>query len=230
VISRIFEEAGLSTIAISLVREHTVKVNPARSVFVPFPLGLPLGHPGNAAEQRAVLDLAFSTLEATHGPVLVQYGDPEAAEAGSPLQASDVAIAPAASDLDFATEVTLMRRYWEQHKAATGRTAVGLTGVPPERFRGIVRFLEAFLSDEQADSSDRPAATEVPAFIRLCVEDLRVLYVEARLQSHPHESTEDRQRWLFGETALGVFLRKLKDRMEASSDPKIKAGAFGIAR
>jgi hypothetical protein len=224
------EEAGMSTIAISLIREHTVAIKPPRAVFVPFPLGLPLGHPGNAVEQQAVLDLAFSTLDAAEGPVLVEYVDPGAPEAGSPLQASDVEVTAAARELDLATEVTLMRRYWEQRYAATGRTAVGLTGIPPPRFRGIVRFLQTFLTDETADTPDRPAGTPIPTFIRLCVEDLRVLYAEARLQSHPHESSSERQRWLLGETALGVFLRQLKDRMEASDDPKIKAGAFGIAR
>ena len=220
----------MSTVAISLVREHTVKVNPPRAVFVPFPLGLPLGHPGNVAEQQAVLDLAFSTLAAANGPVLVDFPDNGAAEGGSPVQASEVTPDAAATLLDLATEVTLMRRYWEQRFEATGRTAVGLTKVPPERFRGIVRFLQAFLTDENADAAERPADVDVPTFIRLSVEDLRVLYAEARLQTHPHESSEDRQRWLLGSTALGVFLSQLKARMEASSNPKIKAGAFGIAR
>ena len=199
-------------------------------MFVPFPLGLPLGHPGNAAEQRAVLDLAFSTLDAPSVPVLVEYSAAGPAEAASPLQTSDVAAEPATAALDLATEVTLMRRYWEQRRAATGRTAVGLTKIPPERFRGIVRFLEAFLTDPAADMAERPPDLDVPAFIRLCVEDLRVLYVEARLQTHPAETSVERQRWLLGSTALGAFLRKLKEHMEASSDPKIKAGAFGIAR
>lgn len=220
----------MSTVAISLVREHTLAVKPPRSVFVPFPLGLPLGHPGDAVEQQKVLDLAFSTLDAPSGPVLLDYVDGRSGEAGSPLQASDVGADAAARQLDLATEVTLMRRYWEQRFTATGRTAVGLTKVPPPRFRGIVRFLQAFLTEDAADSPDRPADIDVPTFIRLCVEDLRVLYIEARLQTHPHEPSADRQRWLLGSTALGVFLRQLKARMEASSDPTMKAGAFGIAR
>lgn len=219
------------TIALSLVREHTEKVKPPRAVYVPFPLGLPVGHPGNAAEQQRVLELAFSTLGATSGPVLLEYRDDAAAqEAGSPLQASDVEVGAAARATDLATEVTLMRRYWEQRVAAVGRSGVGLTNIPPQRFRGVVRFLEAFVSDPSADMPERGAETPVPLFIRNCVEDLRVMYAEARMQTHPLESSADRQRWILAETALGVLARNLRDAMEASQNPQVKAAAFGIAR
>lgn len=217
--------------ALSLIREHTEKVKPPRAVYVPFPLGLPVGHPGNAVEHRAVLELAFSTLEAPSGPVLLEYRDEAAAnEDGSPMQASEVDPDAAARSADLALEVTLMRRYWEQRLAATGRTGVGLSKIPPQRFRGVVRFLEAYLADPSADMEERPADTPVPLFIRHCIEDLRVMYAEARLQTHPDESSPGRQRWLLGSTALGVMIRKLRDVMDASDDPKVKAVAFGLAR
>ena len=230
VLARVFEEAGISTITISLVREHTVKVNPPRAVFVPFPLGLPLGHPGNAAEQLAVLQLAFSTLDAPSGPVLVEYTQSGGDEGGSPVQASEIALRDGVAELDLANEVTLMRRYWEQRQERTGRTGVGLSRVPPQRFRGVVRFLEAYADDPSADTPERPPELEKLVFIRSAIDDLRNMYAEARMQTHPQESSEDRQRWLFGETALGAFLRKLGAAMSASEDPKVKAVAFGIAR
>jgi hypothetical protein len=221
----------LSTVALSLIREHTVKVKPPRAVYVPFPLGLAVGHPGHASEQQAVLDLAFSTLEAVSGPVLLDYRDDEAAEeAGSPLQSSDVRITDQARTGDLAIEVTLMRRYWEQRSEATGRTGVGLSGIPPTRFRGIVRFLESFVDDTNADMDERPSDVEQLVFVRSCIEDLRTMYAEARLQTHPSESSPARQKWLLGETALGHIIRRIRETMEASADPKVKAAAFGIAR
>lgn len=178
-----------------------------------------------------MLDLAFSTLAAPSGPVLLDYRSAAAeAEDGSPLQASAVQLVDGAHQADFATEVTLMRRYWEQRLAKTGRTAIGLSKIPPQRFRGVVRFLEEYVTDSQADMAERPPDTPLPLFIRLCIEDLRVMYVEGRLQTHPSESSEDRQRWLLGTTAFGAFLRKLRDVMDKSEDPKTKAAAFGIAR
>jgi hypothetical protein len=225
------EEKGLVTVALSLIREHTEKVKPPRAVYVPFPLGLPVGHPGNVPEQQAVLDLAFSTLDAVSVPVLLDYRDDTAAEeGGSPLQASEIDPNEQARAANFATEVTLMRRYWEQHLAATGRTGVGLSKVPPQRFRGVVRFLEALLTDQTADSDERPTDMPKPMFIRTSLEDLRVMYSEARLQTHPHESSQNRQRWLLGSTALGLMLRRLRDTFDASDDPQLKALAFGIAR
>ncbi len=77
---------------------------------------------------------------------------------------------------------------------------------------------------------ERPADLPRPIFIRSCIEDLRVMYAEARLQTHPAESSPDRQRWLLGSTALGIMIRKVRDTLEASDDPKLKAIAFGIAR
>ena len=219
------------TVALSQIRQHTEKVKPPRAVYVPFPLGLPVGHPGNIPEQQAVLDLAFSTLDAVSVPVLLDYRDKAAAEeGGSPLQASEIDPDEDARAANFATEVTLMRRYWEQHLAATGRTGVGLSKVPPQRFRGVVRFLEAILTDQTADSEERPADMPRPMFVRTCLEDLRVMYGEARLQTHPHESSEERQRWLLGSTALGLMLRRLRETFDASDDPQLKALAFGIAR
>ena len=173
----------------------------------------------------------FSTLGAASGPVLVEYrDDAAAAEAGSPLQASEVEVSEAARAADLAGEVTLMHRSWEQRLAATGRTGVGLSTLPVQRFGEVVRFLDAFASDPSADFDGRPAGMPVPQFIRYCVEDLRVMYAEARLQTHPRESSVERQRWMLGETAFGVLLRRLRDAMDASDDPAVKGAAFGIAR
>jgi hypothetical protein len=208
-----------------------VKTKPPRAVYIPFPFGLNLGHPGNAAEQRAVLDLAFSMLDAPSGPVLLDYraNTPED-EDGAPLQASDVSLDAEAQNLDFATDVQLMRNYWKLHKTATGRTGVGLSRIPPEGFRGVVRFIEAYLADPTADYDRRPPDMPVPNFLRYFIDDLRVMYVEARLQTHPNESSPDRQRWLLGLTALGRMIRQLRDAMNASDDSKTKAAAFGIGR
>jgi hypothetical protein len=228
VLSRVIEAAGIATVSLSLVREHTEKIKAPRALFVPFPYGLAVGHPGDAVQQRSVLDAAFAMLDEPAGPVLRDYPDDERDESGAPIQASQVERTPVTMDL--ATEVTAMRRYWEQWAERTQRTGVGVSGVKPERFRGTIRFLEAFARGEETDSPDRPAGVSKLEFIRLSVLDLRTLYVEARLVTHPHESSDDRQRWFWGETALGDFIRRLADTMNASSDPAVKDAAFGIAR
>jgi hypothetical protein len=37
-------------------------------------------------------------------------------------------------------------------------------------------------------------------------------------------------RWFWSETAVGQLLRRVRDRLDASDDPRFKAAAFGVAR
>lgn len=227
-VARRLEEAGLVTVSISLVREHTVKIKPPRALWVPFSFGLPLGHPDDVAEQRAVLDAAFGLLDAPEFPVLRDFaGDLGEGETGTSIQAA--AVEPSAVALPLADEVTAMRRYWEQWSERAGRTAVGVSGVAPVKFRGVVRFLEAFVDGEERRLPEQ-GDTPLPLFIRYCADDLRVLYLEARLVMKPGETQADTQRWFWGETALGAFLRTLRDVMNDSGDDLMRGCAYGIAR
>ena len=72
-LAHIFETAGIATIVLSSIREMTVKVAPPRALHCEFPLGRPLGHPGDPAFQHDVLVRAFALLQATSGPVLVDH-------------------------------------------------------------------------------------------------------------------------------------------------------------
>jgi hypothetical protein len=222
VIARVLEERGLSTVSISLVREHTVKVKPPRAVWVPFPFGLAVGHRNDVAEQRAVLDLAFSTLTADRGPVLLDFTAAERLERAAPLQSSDVEIDAHARTIDVAGEVETTRGRWSPH--------AGLSGVPAARFGELARFLAGYAAGEVADYPARPADMPLLQFIRYGIEDLRVMYMETRMSERPGEASDDRQRWLLASTALGVLLRALRDRMDASADPAVRGAAAGIAR
>ncbi|MCA1842126.1 MAG: hypothetical protein LC792_02850 [Actinobacteria bacterium] len=138
-VARTLEEAGIVTTSVSLIREHTEKIKPPRALWVPFPFGLPLGHPDDVAEQRAVLDAMLALLDEPDGPVLRDFGgDLAEGETGTAIQAS--AVEQVAVTTDLADEVTTMRRYWEQWTDRAGRTAVGISGVAPVKFRGVVRL------------------------------------------------------------------------------------------
>jgi hypothetical protein len=232
VLARALETRGIATTSISMVREHTEKVKPPRALFVPFPFGRALGRPDDPELQHRVLRAALDLLAEAAGPVLRDF--PDDAEAGdqppAPVQAS--AVAPAAGvPGDPALETTRMRRYHEQWLARSGgRTAFGLTGIPATRFRGVVRFLEGFAAGEDADLPERPADVPLPGFIRYCADDLRTLYVEGHLAMKPSAGGEEIARWFWGETAAGQLLRRVRDRLDASEDPRWKAAAFGVAR
>ena len=72
-LSYFLEREGLLTTGISLVRENTASMQPPRALWVPFPLGRPLGKPGDAAFQHAVIRSALGLLEHRSGPVLEDY-------------------------------------------------------------------------------------------------------------------------------------------------------------
>jgi hypothetical protein len=57
------ERQGISTVAIQLLREVSLRVRPPRALFVPFRHGHPLGEPGQPQRQRAVLEEALRMLE-----------------------------------------------------------------------------------------------------------------------------------------------------------------------
>jgi len=232
VLARALEQAGISTTSISLVREHTEKVKPPRALFVPFPFGMALGRPGDPELQHRVLRAALDLLAEPAGPVLRDF--PDDAEPGdqpaAPPQASGITPADRVMD-DVAMETTQMRRYHERWLATNGgRTHFGLARIPATRFRGVVRFLEEFAAGRDADMSERPPDMPLPNFIRYCADDLKALYFEGHLVMKPAAGGAEIARWFWSETGAGRLLRQVRDRLDASADPRAKAAAFGIAR
>ena len=61
-IAGIIEKAGIPTVALSLLREIAEKVGPPRTLFVPFPLGYPLGRPFDPELQTRVVLAALQML------------------------------------------------------------------------------------------------------------------------------------------------------------------------
>ena len=70
-IGHYLEAAGLPTVQVSLIREHTASMKSPRALWVPYELGRPLGVPGDAAFQKRVLRAALSLLDRTDGPLII---------------------------------------------------------------------------------------------------------------------------------------------------------------
>jgi hypothetical protein len=69
------ERAGVSTVAIQLLREIAEKVRPPRALVVPFRHGYPLDVPDDPLRQHAVIETAFKMLEDPElkPPAIVDY-------------------------------------------------------------------------------------------------------------------------------------------------------------
>jgi hypothetical protein len=230
VLSRALEQAGLATVGITMVREHTEKVKPPRALWVPYPYGRPLGRPEDPELQRRVIRAALELLDAPAGPVLADFDDDQVAGEPALPQASDTPLAPDLAT-DVAFEVTSLRPYYEQWLAHHGgRTAVGVSGIDQRRFRGAIRFLEALARGEDADMTERAAEAAREQFVRWVIDDLKAFYLEARMAQYPRASERELYTWFWSHTALSSLLRTFRDRLKANGDPKLDQLAFGIAR
>jgi hypothetical protein len=128
--------------------------------------------------------------------------------------------------------VTALRNYYERWlEDHDGRSAVGLCGVPQRRFRGLIRFLEAYSSgEENADSDERPADMPLVQFIRYAVEDLKAFAYESRMCQRFGATEDELHTWFWGQTSLGQLVRAVATRMGDTDDEPTKVIAQGIAR
>ncbi|HEY2380760.1 MAG TPA: hypothetical protein VGK48_06205 [Terriglobia bacterium] len=214
----------MPTCSLVLLKEHARRTKPPRALFVPFPYGYALGKPDDAEFQHRVLSAALDLFGAS-APVLAEF--PEAADAPVRLiQASE--IVPGTAKRDPADDLTSMRGYYERWlKEHDGRTAVGNSGIPQRRFRGLVRFLEAYAAGAPEAYPEKPAGTPAPLFIRRAADDLKAFMLEARMQQRPHDRDNALYEWFWSQTALGPLLVRVAQRLKEEGEEK---AAFGIVR
>ena len=228
-LGRCFEEAGISTTGVVFVKEHAERTRPPRMLWVPYAFGNALGRPGDPLIQHQIMKAAFDLLDAEKGPVLEEFEDQAVPE--PLLQASGAERSDASKGLNPADELTALRPYYERWiERNGGRTAVGISGVPERRFRGVVRFLEAYTAGEDSDYEGRPDSVGVPQFIRYCVDDLKAFYYEARMEQRPGAGDSEIHEWYWAETAMSGLIVKLAESMSQSEDLAVKAIPYGLAR
>lgn len=67
-VARQLEEAGIPSVIVGAARDIVEQCGVPRFVFTDFPLGNPIGRPGDTAMQRQCLSIAFDLLETARGP------------------------------------------------------------------------------------------------------------------------------------------------------------------
>ncbi len=230
-LAHFFENEGLATTSISLVREHTEIIKPPRALWVPFPLGRPLGAPNDPEFQKRVLLSVLNLLEAPSGPVLEDFPEdaPQAEAAPQPV-ACPVSFAPAEADLTdlekllaaFADEAAQMRTWYDLAVAGRGRTTTGTSGLEPER---VVEFISAYARGERPEN---PTSEIMPAMaLKMAVEDLKAYYFEA-VSAQPGQPTDPASlaEWFWGSTAAAQTINAVRKACLASEDKSLQ----GIGR
>ena len=67
-IARAIEAEGISTVIVMMFKEVAERMQPPRVVHVRFPFGRPLGEPGNADQQRVIIEDGLRLLTTASEP------------------------------------------------------------------------------------------------------------------------------------------------------------------
>ena len=214
-LAHVFENAGLATVGISLVRGQAETVKPPRILNVNFPLGRPLGKPGDAEFQTSVLTAMFELLARTDVPVLVDF--PETIEEQGTEPSSCPMPPRHHPDLHAAVdEATGLRNAYDRHLEATGgRTLLGRVA----DVDGIVGLIEKMIEIEGgtliADVGWDPT-TAIAAS-----QDIRAYYEEAGLQLADNTGARQLETWFFHQTETGQLIRRARDGMRERDEDKL---------
>lgn len=226
-----FEDEGIATVSISLVREHTEVIRPPRALWVPFELGRPFGAPNEPAFQREVVRAALGLLESDDGPVLLAdfpQDAPGAAEADGSGWVCPVTLAPPPGPEETELAVALVNEIgqltpWYAVALETrGRTTFGASGLTIE---DAARFVAAFV--DGAPENPRPDLP-VAQVLKLAFEDLRAWYTEAATARPGAASSAAVRDWFWGETTAGASLLRLHQALTKSEDKALKTFANGF--
>lgn len=208
-VSHYLEAEGIMTTGISLVRENAESLRPPRSLWVSFPLGRPLGKPGDPAFQHKVIKHALDLLERDKGPVLEDF--PLDAPAVTVEQAPACPISFARPTLDddswkgrLENELLEIKPWYDLSRRRRGRTTVGICSSSIDE---IIGRLAAWLDDPQQAFPDLK-------WFKYAIEDAKAYYSEA-LTAQPGEYRPQMVlEMLWQETVLGAAMKAFYDYFE----------------
>jgi hypothetical protein len=209
------EAAGLATASISLIRLHTEKIRPPRALWVPFPLGRPLGAPDDPDFQKRVLRALLALFSETSGPVLRDYPE-EAPYSASGADLTGMACplrldAPEGGEepLEAAVrrEIRELQPWYDLARERRQRTTFGVAGLSIDE---VVQALFGWLSDP-------PHVPEVAGrspedVLKLAAEDLKAFYFEAVGGQPQPLSGRALADWFWAETTAAKLFVALRER------------------
>ena len=209
-----FEAAGLSTVAIIPIRNVAERIRPPRALAVEFPLGLPLGKPGDADFQHRVLDAAFALFEKPTGPVLEDF--PETIRSGDsePLVCSvppryDPELHPAVD------EAQGLRAAYDRAVARHGRTTVGSHASADDIPDAIGKFARIAAGEPWDEVGLDGSAGRIGQEIRTYYEELACELADAPAGPWAVE------HWFYERTETGKVLLEARRKMREAGAPQL---------
>ena len=173
VLAHVFEAAGLSTVVFASMLEVVQKMRPPRALYCEFPLGRPLGRPGDADFQRDVLERGLQLLDSPT-PAIAQH--PEVIESDeTPMACAlppryDPGLPPAVD------EAQALRAAYDRARARRGVSSVG-RAIGADAVPDVLAVLHRWAQGERWDETPLPGKNTVA----VC-HDIRSYYEEAALE------------------------------------------------
>lgn len=202
----------MATVVLSAVRNTVERMHPPRALHCEFPLGLPLGKPGDPEFQHEVLAAAFELLQRPAAPVLEDFPEIIGSGGAEPLACP----LPPRYDPDLppaVDEARALRGAWDRAVAKTGRTSVGRVTDPdgiPEALAAMVRIGEG--------SGWREAG--LPGDPIQSVHDIRSYYEELAVElADGPPGPWAVERWFFDRTEAGKAVMSARRAMKVAEAP-----------
>jgi hypothetical protein len=211
---------------VSLVREHAEIIRPPRTLWVPFPLGRPLGSVNDPAFQTRVLRAALDLFHRPHGPVLEDFPEDAPIESVDELECAVCPVIlpkpPPPEDRTGLREAVLseidqLAPWYDLGRQRRGRSQVGLSGLT---IADAARFLDAWLAGETRKSP--LAGTSTFDALRWCGEDLKAFYLEAATARPGQMDSKQLSDWFWLGTSAGAMLKALRKVLIADEAADIR--------
>lgn len=139
----------------------------------------------------------------------------------------------AAYDGDFVgvcTEIAALKAHHDDYmRDHSGRTQVGYSEVTPSNIEVAAKRLHDYVNGKElavpaglSQGTDKGAIAQ-NAFVRLCADDLKAYYLEAKLSERKGQSSENSTEyndWLWYETRMGSLIVAARGRVIETTDRK----------
>ena len=212
-LAHIFEAAGIATVALASMLPVAEKIAAPRVLHGEFPLGRPLGRPGDAEFQHDVLARAFALLERTGGPVLESH--PVVIEESSDAVSCQI---PPAYDADASPavqEARGIRKAYDRIHERRGVTSVG-RAIDADGVPGALEVLEKIVAGTHFKEAGIPGKNTIAI-----THDIRTYYEEAAVELAEGPPADGRaiEAWFFEKTEAGKTVLAARKAIRGQEAP-----------
>ncbi len=211
-LAHVFEAAGMATVALGSVRKQIESTAPPRGLWCDFPLGRPLGKPGDPEFQHRVLAAAFGLL-ASPEPIVTEFGE-SIPDNGDEVLACPL---PPRHDPDAHPAIDeargLRAAYDRGVELSSGRIGAGRVVAADD----VPAAIEAFIRIIEGTSWKEAGIPGLPMRVS---QDIRGYYETAALAMVDHAPPAwAAARWFLDETEAGKVLTAARSEMERQGAP-----------